>query len=187
MLNEEKIKLMTRLAAYEQKNGKRDIRLSKYYRSDYVRFQMLNTILCGTIAFVILVVMYILYHTEYLIDNALVLDYQGLITYILTIYVLLLVVYLLFTVLVSTVRFHLSRKRLGEYYRGLKALEEHIGLTLLLLFLAQVLDVLEVGNLLDAEGYIVREATLVVGNGLLGQLADSLASEDDVELHDLRR
>ena len=72
MLNEEKIKLMTRLAAYEQKNGKRDIRLSKYYRSDYVRFQMLNTILCGTIAFVILVVMYILYHTEYLIDNALV-------------------------------------------------------------------------------------------------------------------
>ena len=69
----------------------------------------------------------------------------------------------------------------------LEALKEHVGLSLFLLLLAEVLDILEVGELLDAEGHIVSEATLIVGDGLLGQLANGLAGKDDVELHELRR
>ena len=99
-------------------------------------------------------------------------------------------------------RLHLLLQVLTELARGeltppfvqenedvtrLEALEEHICLTLFLLLLAEVLDILEVGQLLDAEWHIVREATLIVGNGLLRQLADGLTRKDDVELHDLRR
>ena len=75
----------------------------------------------------------------------------------------------------------------NEDVTRLEALEEHICLTLFLLLLAEVLDILEVGQLLDAEWHIVREATLIVGNSLLRQLADGLTRKDDVELHDLRR
>ena len=34
MLNNEKISIMTKLALYEQKNAKSEIKYSKYYRSD---------------------------------------------------------------------------------------------------------------------------------------------------------
>ena len=126
MLNEEKIRLMTKLSVYEEKDGREDIRLSKFYRSDYVRYQLLKTILCVTIAFLIIVGLIILYNTEFLIENALLLDYQGLITYGLTVYGLVLVIYIVFTMLLSSLRFRKSRKRLGTYYRGLKELEEII-------------------------------------------------------------
>ena len=127
MLNEEKIKLMTRLSLYEENKGKKDIRLSKYYRSDYVRYQILLTVLCTTIAFIILVALVMMHNTDYIIENALVLDYPGLITSGLTIYALILVSYGLFTFLLSTIQFHLSRKRLGKYFRGLKQLEAICG------------------------------------------------------------
>ena len=99
-------------------------------------------------------------------------------------------------------RLHLLLQVLTEFARGelttpfvqenedvtrLEALEEHICLTLLLLLFAEVLDILEVGQLLDAEWHIVREATLIVGDSLLRQLADGLTRKDDVKLHDLRR
>ena len=124
MLNEEKIRLMTRLSVYEQGEGKEDIRLSKYYRSDYIRYQILKTVLCGTIAFLIIIGLVILYHTEFLIQNALVLDYKSIATYALTVYGLVLVIYILFTILLSSIRFRRSRKRLGVYYRGLRQVEE---------------------------------------------------------------
>ncbi|MBQ4472879.1 MAG: hypothetical protein IJM26_06575 [Lachnospiraceae bacterium] len=124
MLNEEKIRLMTKLSVYEEREGKNDIRLSNYYRSDYVRYQVLKTVLCGTIAFLIVVALVVLYNTEFLIQNALVLDYKNIITYGLTIYGLVMVIYILFTILLSSIRFRKSRKRLGVYFRGLKQVEE---------------------------------------------------------------
>ena len=69
----------------------------------------------------------------------------------------------------------------------LEALEEKVGLTLLLLLLAEVLDILEVGNLLDGKWDIVCEALLIVGYSLLGQLADGLAGKEYLDFHDLRR
>ncbi len=124
MLNEEKIRLMTKLSVYEEREGKNDIRLSNYYRSDYVRYQVLKTVLCGTIAFLIVIALVVLYNTEFLIQNALVLDYKNIITYGLTIYGLVMVIYILFTILLSSIRFRKSRKRLGVYFRGLKQVEE---------------------------------------------------------------
>ncbi|MDF2593610.1 MAG: hypothetical protein K0S75_3076, partial [Clostridia bacterium] len=42
MLNTNKVRLMTKLALYETKEGKEDIRLSKYYKTDYVRYQVIK-------------------------------------------------------------------------------------------------------------------------------------------------
>ena len=44
MLNNRKVRLMTKLAIYEKEDGKEDIRLGRYYRGDYVRYQLLKTI-----------------------------------------------------------------------------------------------------------------------------------------------
>ena len=51
MLNENRVKLMTRMAAYEEKKGKEDIPISSYYRKDYVGLNVLITILWTTIGY----------------------------------------------------------------------------------------------------------------------------------------
>jgi hypothetical protein len=51
MLDYKKIRLMTKLAVYEKKDGKEDIHLSKYYKTDYVRYQVLKAIITSTIGY----------------------------------------------------------------------------------------------------------------------------------------
>ena len=42
MLNEEKIKIMNKLAMYEQGEGKKYLPVSKYYRSDYIGLALIK-------------------------------------------------------------------------------------------------------------------------------------------------
>ena len=55
MLNQNKVKLMTRMAMYEEKEGREDIRISTYYRKDYVSFQTIVTLIWVTIGYAIAV------------------------------------------------------------------------------------------------------------------------------------
>ena len=51
MINEEKVILMTKLASYETDNGKKDILVVNYFRSDYIGFQLLKSVIAATISF----------------------------------------------------------------------------------------------------------------------------------------
>ena len=43
MINENKVAVMTRMAAYEAGDGKKNQTICSYFRGDYVGFQMLKT------------------------------------------------------------------------------------------------------------------------------------------------
>ena len=43
MLDEKRVKLMTKLALYEETQGKDDFKVSEYYRKDYVGMHMICT------------------------------------------------------------------------------------------------------------------------------------------------
>ena len=49
MLNEEKIKIMNKLAMYEQGEGKKYLPVSRYYRSDYIGLAMIKNFFLVTI------------------------------------------------------------------------------------------------------------------------------------------
>ena len=55
MLNEDKVKLMTRMAMYESKEGAEDFKISSYYRKDYSSFHTIVTIIWVTIGYMIAV------------------------------------------------------------------------------------------------------------------------------------
>ena len=57
MLDERKVKLMTRMALYEEQQGREDLKVSAYYRKDYTSLHTLATILWVTIGYVCLVVL----------------------------------------------------------------------------------------------------------------------------------
>ena len=64
MLNEERIILMTKMASYEEREGKKNVAIGKYFRGDYIAIQIIKSVFCATIAFVIVFALYILYDFE---------------------------------------------------------------------------------------------------------------------------
>ena len=127
MLNNDKIKLMTKLALYESKTGKEDIRLSKYYKTDYVRYQVIKSIICATIGYGLILVLIMLYKSEYLIKNAVKLDYKTIGLYVLGFYIIVVAIYGLASIVIYSRKYDKSRKKLGRYYKLLRRLEKMYG------------------------------------------------------------
>ena len=95
MVNEEKVKLMTKLAIYENTKGKKQLNISKYYKRDYVRFQMFKTAVSSTIAFMILLFAYCMLNAEQLLLKLNDLDFLGVAAKVGVLYVVFLVIYML--------------------------------------------------------------------------------------------
>ena len=124
MLNFKKIRLMTKLAVYEKKDGREDIQLSKYYKTDYVRYQVLKSIISATIGYALIIALIVFYKMEYLIKNAVVLDYKLLGTYLLAFYLMTITIYGLGSVALFSMKYDASRKKLSRYFKLLKRLEK---------------------------------------------------------------
>ena len=122
MVSEQKVRLMIRLADYESHQGKQDLARTKYYKMDYNRLQILKTLVCVTCAVLLIAVIAGLNNMEYLITNALELDYMGIGRTYLIIYILLLVLFSFVTVSVASVQYEVSKKRVKEYYLDLQEL-----------------------------------------------------------------
>ena len=64
MLNAERVILMTRLASYEAGEGKQNVAIGKYFRSDYIRMQTIKSVVYASITFFIVAAMVILMDLE---------------------------------------------------------------------------------------------------------------------------
>ena len=64
MLNEERIKLMTKMACYEQNEGRKNVSIGGYFRGDYIALQVIKSLMSATIAFCILFGLFIMYDFE---------------------------------------------------------------------------------------------------------------------------
>lgn len=122
MLSEEKIRIMIRLSDYEQNKGKIDLERTRYFKLDYIRMQILKTLVSVSAAVFLVVLLIGLYHMEYIITNALVINYAGMARYFLVIYILLLLLFTFVTVSVSSVQYEASKNRVKEYYADLQEL-----------------------------------------------------------------
>jgi uncharacterized membrane protein len=124
MLNFKKIRLMTKLAVYEKKDGKEDIHLSKYYKTDYVRFQVLKSIITASIGYALIIALIAFYKIEYLIKNAVTLDYKLIGTYILAFYLITITIYGAGALVLYSMKYDGSRKKLSRYFKLLKRLKK---------------------------------------------------------------
>ena len=69
MVNEEKVKVMNRLAMYEHGEGRKYLPVSRYYRSDYIGLALIKNFFLVTIGYVLLLAGIAAYFSEYLMDN----------------------------------------------------------------------------------------------------------------------
>lgn len=127
VLNEKKIKIMTDLVRYEKKENETNFNVINFYKSDYIRYHILKTFVSVTIAYLLMVVLGMLYQAEYLIANIVILDYKAIGTMIAGIYFLLLLLYEVITIIICVLRYEKAQKYVMQYYKILEILRRFYG------------------------------------------------------------
>ena len=120
MISNRKIRLMAQINMYEENEGREDIKLAGYFRSDYVRLHILRSFVAVTIGYVIVVAMYLANELDYLVKEAVNLDYVGMAMTALGYYIVILAVYVGGTVIYCLLHYNASRNKLAKYFKMLR-------------------------------------------------------------------
>ena len=120
MVNEQRLHSMIKIAKFDANDGKSCKPMIQYARKDYVALQLLKSFVIGTIAFFIMLGLWVLYSMETLMKKINNMDLiQSAIT-LGILYVVFMVIYLLATYIIFNVKYTYGRKKVKKYYAGLK-------------------------------------------------------------------
>lgn len=122
MLNEEKVKLMTKLAIYEKHEGKVDYKMSKYYRTDYIGLNIINSAIVATFIYLGVLGCLVLDNIEKLITSINSMDLFAIGKDILFWYMVVLIGYVILSVIVYNIKYYMSKKKLEKYDNDLRKL-----------------------------------------------------------------
>ena len=122
MLSQERIKLMTKMAAYEENDGKKYMSIGSYFRSDYMGMQVIRSVICGTLAFFLLAGLYVYYHFETMMQDIYKMDLLLLGRRVLFYYIVFIAAYSVITYVIYSFRYSRAKRSLKHYYYHLKQL-----------------------------------------------------------------
>ncbi len=124
MLKEEKVIRMTKLAVYENREGKKTLPLSTYHRWDYVSLQMVRTFIYSSVGYILVMGTWILYSIEQGMDIIRIDQLKDLTIRILIGYLLWEIFFIVITFIIYNIRYTKSYRSLKGYYHHLKKLNE---------------------------------------------------------------
>lgn len=122
MLNAERIILMAQMASYEENEGKKNVNIGNYFRSDYIAIQVLKSVFSATIAFVIVFALYIFYDFEVFMQEIYKMDLITFAKDVLLYYAVTVVSYGILSYAVYSYRYTKAKKSLKRYRHHLKKL-----------------------------------------------------------------
>lgn len=122
IVNEEKVILMTKLAAYESEKGKKDINILNYFRGDYIGFQILKSVIAATVSFLAVFAIYLFYHFEELMQNIYKMDLLEFGKSVIILYLCVVGAYGVISYVIYANRYIRAKKSLKAYYANLKKL-----------------------------------------------------------------
>lgn len=122
MIDQERVREMTKLAAYEEHEGKQYRKAVRYYRSDFVGIHLLKGFISGTAAFAIGLGLWGICHMEELMKNLDSMDLIEFGTAILVRYIFFMIVYLAAVAVYANVHHAAGKRNMKRYYRRLRRL-----------------------------------------------------------------
>lgn len=123
MLNEQRLYLMTKLAIFEESHKEQLNDVRTCFRSDYIGRHMIINGFRITLAFLLGLMGWGLYHAETLIVDITKIDVMALVSRILFYYAVVLSVFLVMTYAIQRVRYERAKKDLQQYRDMLHELE----------------------------------------------------------------
>ena len=127
MLDIEKIRLMTKLAHYESGQGKEDLKISRYYRSDYIGIGLLKNLLLISLGYMLLWGILVAYNLDFLLGNLHKLDFSSIFMEVAVGYAIIVLIYSAITYAMRFLRYLKAKKSVQEYYDNLNELVELYG------------------------------------------------------------
>lgn len=122
MLNKSRIKLMTKMSVYEEHEGKRSMSIGTYFRGDYIGKEVIKSIVYATVAYLIIIAVYICYDFEILAQDIYNMDLVQFGAQLLKDYLKLVVGYAIITYIYYAMRYQAARRSLRSYYNNLRRL-----------------------------------------------------------------
>ena len=120
MVDQERVRLMIRLARYENGEGVEDFRIRKYYRSDYTALQLIKTWILTTLGYGLLLGLIIAGNVEFLRDNIDSMNLRVLFSWILIGYIVLIGAYFAAVYISSVIRYNRAKRNVKEYLTALE-------------------------------------------------------------------
>ena len=112
MLNEERVRLMTRMACYEAKEGRKNVAIGNYFRGDYIGLQVIKSVISATIAYILIFAMFILYDFAVFMADIYKMDLLAFAKSVIIYYLIFTVWYAVISYGVYTYQYTRARKRL---------------------------------------------------------------------------
>ncbi len=125
MVNEEKVRIMAKLAIYENGKGKQELKLAKYFKSDYIKYNVLKTIVSTAICYWLAVLLYVLINLQKLTENLTTMDYMSVLYRLLIGFVVVVLAYAIFARIFYDRQYEKARPNIVIYNHFLKKLEEY--------------------------------------------------------------
>ena len=122
MVDEKKTILMTKLAIFEKREKNKSLVVSKYYRSDYVRYNVLKTWVAVTILYWCVIAGYIFMTFDSVLEKLNDLDYFAVVYKMLGGYAIICAIYFLFAFILYNYRYKKAKDGLVQYNINLKKL-----------------------------------------------------------------
>ena len=122
MVDEERLFLMTRMASFEENEGKKTIPICEFFRSDYVGLHILLSVVYITVAYALVTAVYLFCGMESFLSNFYRTDFISFGKELLQKYVIVLGVYILIAFLVYSYRYTVAKKSTRTYQKALKRL-----------------------------------------------------------------
>ena len=127
MVNEERVRLMTRMAAYEEGGHKKNKNIIGFFKSDYISLQLLNSFIANSIVFVIIFGLYIMYDFELFMKEIYQMDLFDFIKSVIIVYIIYILILSVITYIVSLYHYNRAWQSTKRYYSNLKKLSRMYG------------------------------------------------------------
>lgn len=124
MLNEERVKLMTRMASYESKEGEEDLKISAYYRKDYVSIHVIWTVIWSTIGYIIAGAIAVMAFWEKLLANMNTKNFVLLAVIAIVAYLIVLIISGMVTNKICKEKHNRARQRVKKFNHDLLVLKK---------------------------------------------------------------
>ena len=121
-LDGDKIMLMTRMASFEENEGKDAIRVCNFFRSDYVFLNVVRAVVSATVSYFLILVLYVYYNIDQLLQDIYTMDLLAIGRKLVTAYVIFAGVFGIIAYIVYSFRYDWAKKHLNDYNYALREL-----------------------------------------------------------------
>lgn len=122
MINEEKVKLMTKAAIFEQKEKKKSLQTTSFFQYDYISLELIKGWFFSSVVYVILAAFWVVCNMEELLDNLHKMDLKAFGMKAVLAYVAVVLIYLCILYVLYSYRYFMAKRRVNTYTHMLNSI-----------------------------------------------------------------